>query len=83
MARQSAEEMFECLVKHGCSDLTPSIDTSRSSAVITSGGFGDVRRLVMDDGTIVAIKTLRLHILMKDDDKAVKVYVVPLTLNLI
>lgn len=70
---QSLQEMFECLVKHGCPDLTSSADASRSSEVITSGGFGDVRRLEMHDGTVVAIKTLRLHVLRRDDDKAVKV----------
>ena len=66
--------MFECLVKHGCTDLTPFTKFNRgSSAVVAYGGFGDVRRMVMDDGTAVAIKTLRLHILLKDNDKAVKV----------
>lgn len=65
--------MFECLVRHGCSDLTSFLDMSQSSAVISSGGFGDVRRLIVDNTTVVAIKTLRLHVLLKDDDKAVKV----------
>lgn len=65
--------MFQCLVKHGCSDLTSFLDMSQSSAVITSGGFGDVRRLVVDASTVVAIKTLRLHVLLKNNDKAVKV----------
>ena len=65
--------MFECLVEHGCVDLTLFANESQSSAVITSGGFGDVRQMVMHDGTIVAVKTLRLHVLLKDDEKAVKV----------
>lgn len=71
--QQSIQQLFECLVRHGCSDLTSFADGSRSSAVIRSGGFGDVRRLEMDDGTVVALKTLRLHVLLRDDDKAVKV----------
>lgn len=41
--------------------------------VLASGGFGDVRRMTMDDDTVVAVKTLRLRILAKDNDKAVKV----------
>ena len=66
--------MFSCLVKHGCTDLNSSIKHSqRSAPVIASGGFGDVRRLRLEDGTLAAIKTLRLHILLKDDDKGVKV----------
>lgn len=66
--------MFDCLVQHGCTDLTSSTDPDRhSSAVIASGGFGDVRRVRLDNDTFVAVKTLRLHILLKDDDKGVKV----------
>ena len=74
VAQQTAQDMFECLVKHGCTNLTSSTNMHRSSsAVVAYGGFGDVRRMVMNDGTIVAIKTLRLHILLKDNDKAMKV----------
>lgn len=65
--------MFECLLRHGCSTVAlPTNLDERSSAVIASGGFGDIRRLELDDGTFVAIKTLRLHVLLKDD-KATKV----------
>lgn len=66
--------MFECLVTHGCTDLTSLINNDgRSSSVIASGGFGDVRRVILNDGTLVAVKTLRLHILLEDDAKAKKV----------
>lgn len=68
--------MFACLVKHGCRDLTSSIIADLSpSLVVASGGFGDIRHLTLGDGTPVALKTLRLQILLKDDDKAVKVCV--------
>lgn len=61
-------------MKHGCTDLTSSMDIGRrSSSVVASGGFGDVWRVTMNDKTFVAVKTLRLHILFKGDDKGVKV----------
>ena len=74
LVRQSAQEMFECLVQHGCNDLTLSIGTNiTASSIVASGGFGDVRRMAMDNGATVAVKTLRLHILLKHNTKAVKV----------
>lgn len=61
-------------MKHGCVDLTSFLDAEhRSSAVIASGGFGDVRRVTLDDNTFVALKTLRLHILSTAGDKGIKV----------
>lgn len=71
---RSAQQMFECIVKYGCTDLTSSTDSDRSaSPVIASGGFGGVRGVTLDDGTYAALKTLRLKILLKDVDKAIKV----------
>lgn len=65
--------MFECLVNHGCPDLTSSIDAGRrSSSAIASRGFGDVRCVTLEDGTFVALKILRLRILLEDDDEAAK-----------
>lgn len=65
--------MFDTLVRHGCRtfDLPESVDQI-SSPVIASGGFGDIRRVALENGTRVAIKTLRLHILLTDK-KAPKV----------
>lgn len=66
--------MFECLVRHGCTDLSLSLDSSRSAITpIASGGFGDVWRVKMVNGKLVAIKSLRLHILLQDNDKGAKV----------
>lgn len=71
---QSAQEMFECLVKHGCTNLTSTVDTEQhNSEVLASGGFGEIRRVALGDGSFVALKTLRLQVLLKDNDKAVKV----------
>lgn len=74
LALQSGKELFECLVKHGCPDFSAFVDSTRQRwDVVTSGGFGDVRRAVLNNGTFVAVKTLRLHVLLGDDDKAMKV----------
>lgn len=75
-APQSIQETFECLVEHGCVDMTSSIDSNKNSyPVIAAGGFGDVRRVALDNGTLVAVKTLRLS-LLGDDDKALKVNII-------
>ena len=65
--------MFQCLLKHGCKSLVSSIDTNKMpSQVVASGGFGDVRQMITNDDTLVAVKTLRLHVWERNDDKAVK-----------
>jgi hypothetical protein len=66
--------MFECLLKHGCADLSLFIDPDAYSAsAIASGGFGDVWRARMKDGTLVAVKCLRLHVILEGDKKGMKV----------
>lgn len=71
---QSTQEMFECLVKHGCVDMSSSLDTSRRSiTVIASGGFGDVWQVNTTDGSLVAVKTLRLQTFLQGNDKGAKV----------
>lgn len=66
--------MFNRLIKHGCTDLTAVMATNRhSSSPIASGGFGDVRRSKMVNGTYVAVKTLRLHTLLQGKEKGTKV----------
>ena len=42
------------------------------SQVVASGGFGDVRQMITNDDTLIAVKTLRLHVWERNDDKAVK-----------
>ncbi|KAG9101946.1 hypothetical protein FRC06_002458, partial [Ceratobasidium sp. 370] len=74
-SRMSVQEMFECLLRHGCTDLSSQIDSnSQSSSAIAGGGFGDIYRARLRDGTTVAIKALRHHLLAQDTSrKALKV----------
>ena len=59
---------------HGCADLSALIDNTREQlAVVAGGGFGDIRRAVLSNGTNVAVKTLRMHVLLEADSKATKV----------
>ncbi|KAG8711786.1 hypothetical protein FRC09_020409 [Ceratobasidium sp. 395] len=63
----SVQEMFDCLLHHGCSDLSSQIDFSGNSSIaIAGGGFGDIYRWELLNGTPVAIKTLRHHVLLRD-----------------
>ena len=66
--------MLNLLVKHGCTNLSASIDlTRRSSVAIGLGGFGDVWRTELFDGTLVAIKTLRQNFIAHGNQKNTKV----------
>lgn len=66
--------MFDLLVKHGCVDLSSSIDlTRRSFTAVASGGFGDVWRTMLFDGRHVVIKTLRRQLLPQSNNKDGKV----------
>ena len=71
--------MFECLVQHGCTDLSSLLsDDQYSELPIENGGFGDVWRVTLSDGmligsTVLAVKTLRLKPLLEGNNKAAKV----------
>lgn len=66
--------MFDCLVMHGLVDLSKSIDLTRCSSVaIARGGFGEVWQGELKDGTVIAIKCVRLHYLLTGDRKGMKV----------
>lgn len=68
------QETFARLLKHGCIDLSASIViTGDSHDALDSGGFGVVRRALLIDGRLVAIKTLRQQHLPKSTDKGTKV----------
>ncbi|KAF8602231.1 WD40 repeat-like protein [Ceratobasidium sp. AG-I] len=72
-SKMTAQEMFDCLVLHGCTDLTSLMNPDRySTAAIVNGGFGDVWQGVMIDGKMVAIKSLRLHMILEGDEKGMK-----------
>jgi hypothetical protein len=71
---KSVEDMFGCLVQHGCANLSLSLDPNQSSSSpIANGGFGDVYRVILDGGSIVALKTLRLPKLLAGNTKGAKV----------
>ncbi|KAG8710248.1 hypothetical protein FRC08_017425 [Ceratobasidium sp. 394] len=74
-SRMSVQEMFDCLLYHGCTDLTSQLKFNRECfTAIAGGGFGDIYRGRLRDGTVVAIKALRHHILIQDTaPKALKV----------
>ena len=66
--------MFVSLVKHGCTDLSSYVDPARySKSAIASGGFGDVWQACMKNGTLVAIKCVKLRVTFEDDPKGRKV----------
>lgn len=66
--------MFDRLVLHGCADMSSSMDPDGySSDLIAAGGFGDVWRGLLKDGTVVAVKSLRLYVISQGEKKAMKV----------
>lgn len=68
IAVQTMREMFDSLVKHGCIDLSASVDATRHNpTVFASGGFGDVWSAVLINDTRVAIKTLKQQHLQGSD----------------
>lgn len=72
-SQMSSQEMFVCLMLHGCRDLSLLMDPNQySSAAVAAGGFGDIWRGMMKDGVLVAIKCLRLHIILEGDAKGMK-----------
>ncbi|KAB5593188.1 hypothetical protein CTheo_3351 [Ceratobasidium theobromae] len=59
----SVDEILSHLAGHNCSDVTGDIDPSQCSQLaISTGGFGDVYRGRLFDGTRVALKCLRVLI---------------------
>lgn len=66
--------MFECLMEHGCTNLTSTIDPHRfSSGLINGGSFGDIWKGKFYDGTDLAIKVWRFTSIVEDGDKSLKV----------
>lgn len=71
---QSVQEVFDCLVKHGCTDLSQLMDLAHYSAsAIATGGFGDVWQGRTTGGILVAVKCLRLHMVLEGGEKGMKV----------
>ncbi|KAG9113372.1 Microtubule-associated protein, microtubule dynamics during spindle orientation, partial [Ceratobasidium sp. 392] len=60
---QPASEVIAHLGNHGCNDITDKLDLASSSSYpIFNGGFGDVYKVKLRDGTQVAVKTMRVQI---------------------
>jgi hypothetical protein len=59
---QAIAEVLEHLGHHGCNDVTAQLDLSKSSKYpLSQGGFGDVYRGALRDGSLVSLKCLRLR----------------------
>lgn len=69
----TAPQMLQCLVDHGCVDLTPVINHhGTSSGMLYGGSFGDIWRGKLYNGTDVAIKVWRMASVTEDKTKSLK-----------
>ncbi|CAE6474308.1 unnamed protein product [Rhizoctonia solani] len=69
----SMRDMFDLLCQHGCTDLSSKMDTTREDIVnMTGGGFGDIWKGELRDGTIIAIKIWRSSVIEQFDYKTLK-----------
>jgi serine/threonine protein kinase len=73
---KSLQDMFDCLLDHGCVDYSSKLDpTYQFHTPIAGGGFGDIYHGRLRDGTLVAVKALRSYLLLSSNTgpKALKV----------
>ncbi|CAE6475798.1 unnamed protein product, partial [Rhizoctonia solani] len=69
----TTHQVFDCLIRAGCVDLSPQMDPNQDTAMIASGGgFGDIWKGQLHDGTTVAIKAWRVDTLEKCQYKTLK-----------
>ncbi|KAF8684464.1 kinase-like protein [Rhizoctonia solani] len=69
----SIQDMFSLLTKHGCTDLSSELDNSQGTAILVSGGgFGDIRKGKLRNGSMIAIKTWRASLIEQCDYKILK-----------
>ncbi|KAF8594982.1 kinase-like protein [Ceratobasidium sp. AG-I] len=72
-SQMSAQDMFRCLVRHGCADLSSAMHSGRySSSPVARGGFGDVWKGELTNGRVVAIKCVWLQQAQEGDWKGAK-----------
>ncbi|CAE7120009.1 unnamed protein product, partial [Rhizoctonia solani] len=72
-SQMSTQQIFECLCRAGCTDLSSQMDTRQESAMIASGGgFGDIWKGEMHSGEKVAIKAWRTTALELCEYKTLK-----------
>ncbi|CAE6532542.1 unnamed protein product [Rhizoctonia solani] len=58
--QMSMQDMFNLLLDHGCVDLSSQMNINQVTTLpVAGGGFGDIWRGELHDGTIVAIKAWR------------------------
>ncbi|CAE6455111.1 unnamed protein product, partial [Rhizoctonia solani] len=73
VTHMSIQDMFHLLSDHGCIDLGSHMDPIQHSAVLMSGGgFGDIWKGELLDGTKVAIKVWRASLIEQCDYKMLK-----------
>ncbi|CAE6467050.1 unnamed protein product [Rhizoctonia solani] len=71
--QMSLEQIFDCLVVTGCVDLSSHMNTNQDTAMIVSGGgFGDIWKGDLNNGTKVAIKAWRSNMLEQCSYKTLK-----------
>ncbi|KDN39473.1 hypothetical protein RSAG8_08768, partial [Rhizoctonia solani AG-8 WAC10335] len=69
----STQQMFDCLIVAGCTDLSSQMDTNQDTArIVSGGGFGDIWMGLLHNGTKVAIKAWRTDALERCDYKTLK-----------
>ncbi|QRW22044.1 Tyrosine kinase family catalytic domain protein [Rhizoctonia solani] len=66
------QEMFDRLMAHGCVDLTSRMKTDKGLELVSRGGFGDIWMGRLEDGTKVAVKSLRARMVEQCDYKSLK-----------
>ncbi|CAE7163223.1 unnamed protein product, partial [Rhizoctonia solani] len=72
-SHMSIPQMFHCLTRAGCVDLSPQMDAEQDTAMIMSGGgFGDIWKGKLHNGVNVAIKAWRANLLGQCDPKTLK-----------
>ncbi|CAE7174443.1 unnamed protein product [Rhizoctonia solani] len=72
-SHMSIAQIFECLRRAGCVDLSSQMDSRQDTAMIASGGgFGDIWKGKLHNGTDVAIKAWRTNTLEQCDYKTLK-----------
>ncbi|KAH7330648.1 hypothetical protein B0J17DRAFT_159224 [Rhizoctonia solani] len=65
---KSIQDMLDRIVHHGCVDLSSRMDTEQNTAVIIAGGgFGDIWKGQLYDGTNVVIKAWRSSVIEQCD----------------
>ncbi|KDN33180.1 hypothetical protein RSAG8_13730, partial [Rhizoctonia solani AG-8 WAC10335] len=73
VGQMSTQQMFDCLIATGCTDLSSQMDTNQDTAMIVSGGgFGDIWMGLLHNGSKIAIKAWRTNALEQCDHKTLK-----------